>query len=101
MNLFQTELVVLSACETGLGEIVPGEGIYGLKRAFQKAGAKNLVTSLWKVDDTASQKFMSLFYENLSSFGQLDIAFKNAGNELKKVYPDPYFWGAFTLTRFY
>ncbi len=100
MNLFQTELVVLSACETGLGEVVPGEGVFGLKRAFQKAGTRNLVTSLWKVDDTASQRFMTLFYKNMMD-SKIEIAFAKAGRELKKEYSAPYYWGAFTLTKFH
>src|SRR5690606_24307512 len=98
MNLFRTKLVVLSACETGLGEVVPGEGLYGLKRSLQRAGVEHMITSLWKVDDEATMKFMTTFYESLVSTGHVSESFRKAMIDLKQVYPEPYYWGAFVLT---
>lgn len=98
MNLFRTRLVVLSACETGLGEVVPGEGLYGLKRSLQRAGVEHIVTSLWKVDDEATMRFMTAFYESLVLTGQVSESFQHAMVSLKQIYPEPYYWGAFVLT---
>jgi CHAT domain-containing protein len=71
LDLSCCELAVLSACETGLGKLAGGEGVLGLQRAFQAAGARTLVTSLWSVDDAATCLLMQRFYENLFSSKKL------------------------------
>ncbi len=97
LDLLDTELVVLSACETGLGEIRTGEGVFGLRRAFVLAGAKALVMSLWKVPDDATRLLMKDFYRRLlAGEGKAD-ALRDAQRTLreKPEYADPFYWGAF------
>lgn len=98
MNMEQTEVAILSACETGLGKIEVGEGVYGLQRAFKIAGVDKLIMSLWKVDDEATQKLFSEFYKKWIKQGkEVTVAFKAAQEEIRKEYTDPYYWGAFVL----
>lgn len=97
LNLEGTQLIVLSACETGLGEVKAGEGVYGLQRAFLVAGADALIMSLWKVDDTATQQLMKNFYANWIKLRNKQKAFKQAQLQLMTKYADPYYWGAFVM----
>ena len=97
LDLDKTELVVLSACETGLGELQNGEGVFGLRRAFQQAGARAVLMSLWKVNDQATQELMSSFYKNWVTGMTKRDAFSKAQQEVRIKYKDPYYWGAFVM----
>ncbi len=98
MDLSGTELVVLSACETGLGEIQGNEGVYGLQRAFKIAGAKYLIMSLWQVPDFQTSEMMGIFYKKwLSEKMPLPEAFRAAQQVIREKYEHPYFWAGFVL----
>ncbi|MBA4191781.1 MAG: hypothetical protein C0467_27695 [Planctomycetaceae bacterium] len=95
MDLLDSELVVLSACETGLGSVHVGEGVFGLRRAFVLAGARRLVMSLWKVPDALTQQLMCEFYEGLLAGKGATDALRDAKLAMKSKHPDAYYWAAF------
>jgi len=96
MNLANTDLAVLSACETGLGEIKGSEGVYGLQRAFKMAGVDYLIMSLWQVPDEETMVLMKTFYKNWLNGQPIREAFRNAQQKLAEDYP-PYFWASFVM----
>ncbi len=98
LNFSNTDLVVLSACETGLGELQVGEGVYGLQRAFLIAGSKSIILSLYKVNDAVTQELMREFYSKWLSTKDIRNSFKYAKQKIRDRYPTiPIFWGAFIL----
>ena len=97
LDLSSTKLVVLSACETGLGRIENGEGVYGLQRSFLQAGARNVMLSLWKVDDLLTQELMGQFYQYLFKGNPARTALKLAQLDMLKKRKDPFGWGPFIL----
>jgi CHAT domain-containing protein len=97
-------MVVLSACETGLGEVQTGEGVFGLRRAFTQAGAKSLVMSLWAVPDQETQELMVQFYKNVLSgkMTRCQALRQAALHQMQTVkdrygHPHPLYWGAFVF----
>jgi CHAT domain-containing protein len=100
MYLPATRLVVLSACQTGLGDIHGSEGVYGLQRAFKIAGVQHLLMSLWEVQDDVTFEFMQNFYNNMFESGSVTDAFYRAQSTMKNKYRyEPYKWAAWILVR--
>ncbi|MFN9114066.1 MAG: CHAT domain-containing protein, partial [Bacteroidota bacterium] len=98
INLSNTELVVLSACETGLGDIQGNEGVYGLQRALKIAGVRYLVMSLWKVPDEQTAEFMKRFYQNWLEKGMtIPDAFRLTQHEMRERFINPHSWAGFVL----
>jgi len=98
LNLFNTELVVLSACNTGLGDIDFGEGVYGLQRAFRLAGVETMIVSLWEVPDKETVELMTTFYSLWGKGMSKKEAFDKAQMQMRYAYPDhPEKWAGFIM----
>jgi CHAT domain-containing protein len=97
LNLSGARLVVLSACQTGLGDVKHSEGVVGLQRAFKRAGVETLVMSLWEVDDAATSILMDAFYRQWLEGKSKQEAFKEAQRRVRAEYPAPYYWASFVL----
>jgi CHAT domain-containing protein len=95
MNLWGTQLVVLSACDTGRGDVTLGQGVYGLRRALVVAGAETLVTSLWMVNDETTRELMEGYYGNLLAGQGRTAALREAMQALRQKQPHPHFWAPF------
>ena len=98
LDLSNTDLVVLSACETARGHIDPLEGVWGLQRAFKQAGVKTIVMTLWKVSDDVTAMFMEQFYKNLLKGKTVRQSVKKAQNYLiSHGASAPYYWAPFVV----
>jgi len=95
MNLWGTQLVVLSACDTGQGDVKPGQGVYGLRRALRVAGAQTVVMSLWKVNDETTRELMVDYYRRLLAGQGRAAALAEAMRSLRAKHPHPYYWAPF------
>ncbi|HEY0095866.1 MAG TPA: CHAT domain-containing protein, partial [Archangium sp.] len=95
LNLWGTQLVVLSACDTGGGDVKLGQGVYGLRRAFVVAGAETVVMSLWKVNDGATRVLMEAYYRNLSAGQGRALALREAMRTMRLTHPHPHYWAPF------
>ena len=97
LDLSNTKLVVLSACETARGKVDPVDGVYGLQRAFKMAGAQTIIMSLWKVQDDATSLLMTQFYAYLTNGDEKHQALWKAMMDVKEKYKDPYYWAGFVM----
>lgn len=96
LNLSNTELVVLSACETALGDVKGSEGVFGLQRAFKMAGVKKMIVSLWQVPDKETAELMTTFYTYWMKGKTIEESFAQAQADMRKRY-SPFYWAAFVL----
>jgi CHAT domain-containing protein len=90
-------LVTLSACETGVSAVAPGDELIGLARGFFAAGSPSLLISLWTVDDDATAELMTEFYKNVRETGSLTTALRHSQLRVMKSKPHPFFWSPFVL----
>ncbi|MCP4443257.1 MAG: CHAT domain-containing protein [Aureispira sp.] len=97
LDLYNTDLVILSACESGKGTINDMEGVLGLQRAFRLAGSQHVIVSLWKVPDEATAELMELFYKYHLKGYSIYTAFRKAQKEMSTFYENPYYWASFML----
>ena len=97
MNLNGCSLVVLSACETGLGFEENSEGVYGLQRAFRLAGVDNVLMTLWEIPDKETSLLMQSFYQSLIEGADVNTALETAQNKVREKFPSPESWGGFVL----
>lgn len=95
LNLWGTQLVVLSACDTGRGDVKLGQGVYGLHRAFLVAGAETIVMSLWKVNDETTRALMEAYYHHLLAGLGRASALREAMRQLRLAQPHPHYWAPF------
>lgn len=96
-DLHNVDLVVMSACETGLGDIKGNEGVFGLQRAFKIAGVRSIIMSLWKVPDLQTSELMELFYKYYISGNSKQMSLTLAQKELRDKYKDSFYWAAFIV----
>lgn len=89
--------VVLAACKTGLGEAIGGEGVMSMARAFQLAGARTVVMSLWNVPSEATGVLFDVFYRELAAGRGAGESLRAARLAVRVAHPDPFFWGAFVI----
>ena len=95
LNLWGTELVVLSACDTGRGDVKLGQGVYGLRRALVVAGAETVVMSLWKVNDDTTRELMEAYYRQLLAGQGRATALREAMRSLRLTQAHPHYWAPF------
>jgi CHAT domain-containing protein len=98
LDLKDTDLVVLSACNTGAGNIEKGDSVYGLKKAFALSGAKSLIVSLWSVPSIETTELMTQFYTLLSEGKNKSEALREAKLNIMKKKKNPFYWGAFIIS---
>ena len=96
LDLSNTRLAVLSACQTAVGD-VDREGVYGMQRGFKQAGVGSIIASLWNVNDKSTARLMQVFYQKWLSGSSMQHALHEAVRVLRQEYPSPFYWAPFVL----